>query len=250
MRKDDFFIGWSGDTPRADRRFLLGASLALIAGGGALGATLALDRPPVGNGVWDQGTPRTLRGVLTGLDAYPALRTRDVDGEVRTVFLATTGKTAPEIAARHFDSGAEIAGTLITRGRNAMLAVVDIRMLPPGDIDATAFAPPALVDRGPVMLVGEILDAKCWFGAMRPGYGKTHKACAALCARGGLPLAFCRLGACGDGAVAPLLLDQNGRPFGREVLPLVADPVVLQGRLVEAGDVTAVHTPLSGISRL
>lgn len=25
------------------------------------------------------------------------------------------------------------------------------------------------------MLVGEILDAKCWFGAMRPGYGRIHR---------------------------------------------------------------------------
>ena len=95
------------------------------------------------------------------------------------------------------------------------------------------------------MLAGEILDAKCWFGAMRPGYGKTHKACAALCARGGLPLAFCQLDVCGDGAEAPLLLDQYGRPFGREVLPHIADPVVLNGRLIEAGDVNAVNALLA-----
>lgn len=248
MNKNDFFVGWSAETPSADRRFLLGASLGLIAGAVGLGASLALNRPLVGDGVWDQGTAHTLRGLLSR-DPYPVLRTRSLDGELRTVFLASSGKTAPRIDARYFDHSADIAGTLITRGRHTMMAVAKVEAAS-ADFDAAAFSSPALVDRGPVMLTGEILDAKCWFGAMRPGYGKTHKACAALCARGGLPLAFCQIGACGDGADAPLLLDENGRAFGREILSLVADPVMLQGRLVAVGDVVQVRAPLDAVRRL
>jgi hypothetical protein len=248
MSKDDFFVGWSAETPRADRRFLLGASLGLIAGGGVLGASLAMDRPSIGNGVWDQGRPRTLRGVLSRLP-YPILRTRGLNGEVRTVFLASSGKTTPNIDARSFDRPVQVSGTLITRGRNAMMAVADIEAAS-DDFDAADLGAPAAVDRGPVMLVGEILDAKCWFGAMRPGYGKAHKACAALCARGGLPLAFCQIGACGDGTDAPLLLDEHGLAFGRAILPLVADPVMLQGRLAAVGDVLQVRTSFNSIHRL
>lgn len=248
-RDDDFFIGWSSDASKVDRRFMLGASFALIAGGGALGAALAFDRPPVGDGFWDQGTARTLRGVLSR-DAYPALRTRDLDGAPRTVLLVTSGKTAPQIAARYFDNATEVTGTLITRGRHAMMAVAGIEQVSMPLDSASELDVPASVDRGPVKLVGEILDAKCWFGAMRPGYGKTHKACATLCARGGLPLAFCQLGICGEGAEAPLILDQDGRAFGRAILPLVADPVLLQGRLFEAGDVLRIHAPLSAVCRL
>ncbi|MEQ1819017.1 MAG: hypothetical protein ABL871_10435 [Terricaulis sp.] len=248
MSKDDFFVGWSAETPRANRRFLLGASLGLIAGGGVLGASLAMNRPPIGDGVWDQGTPRTLRGVLSR-SPYPILRTRGLDGEVRTVFLASSGKTAPNIDARSFDRPVDVSGTLIIRGRNAMLAVADIETASDG-FDTADLAAPAAIDRGPVMLVGEILDAKCWFGAMRPGYGKAHKACAALCARGGLPLAFCQIGACGDGSDAPLLLDENGLAFGRAVLPLVADPVTIQGRLVAVGDVLQLRASFGSIRRL
>ncbi len=248
MSRQEFFVGWSAETPRADRRFLLGASLALIAGGGALGASLALDRPPVGDGIWDQGAPHTLRGVLSR-DPYPILRTRGPDGDVRTVFLASSGKTAPDIDARLFDNGADVTGTLITRGRHAMMAVADVQAAP-ADFDAATLAAPAKVDRGPVMLVGEILDAKCWFGAMRPGYGRTHKACAALCARGGLPLAFCQIGACGDGSDAPLLVSENGGAFGRAILALVADPVIVRGRLISVGDVLQVRAPFDAIHRL
>ena len=248
MSRDDFFVGWSAETPRADRRFLLGASLGLIAGGGVLGASLAMNRPPIGDGVWDQGTPRTLRGLLNRMP-YPILRTRGLDGDVRTVFLASSGKTAPDIDARYFDRPMDVSGTLITRGRNAMLAVADVEAAP-DSFDAADLAAPAAVDRGPVMLVGEILDAKCWFGAMRPGYGKAHKACAALCARGGLPLAFCQTGACGESSDGPLLLDEHGLAFGRAILPLVADPVMLQGRLTAVGDVLQVRTSFNAIRRI
>lgn len=248
MKRDDFFIGWSAETPQADRRFLLGAGLALIAGGGALGARLALDRPPVGDGVWDQGATHTLRGVISR-EPYPVLRTRAADGAARTVFLVSSGKTAPRINPRLLGAGVEATGTLLTRGEHAMMAVADIAPAP-ADFDPAPYAALPVVDRGPVMLLGEILDAKCWFGAMRPGYGKTHKACAALCARGGLPLAFCQIGICGDGAEAPLLLDERGHAFGREILPLVADPVSVRGRLVAVGDVLQIRVPLNAIRRL
>jgi len=247
-KREDFFIGWNAETPRVDRRFMLGASLALIAGGGAMGGTLAADRPPVGAGVWEQGEARSLNGLLS-LAPYPSLRTIDLDGAPRTVFLATSGKTAPRIAASLANRMVRIDGTLIQRGRQAMMAVDELRPSAAAH-NLADLTPPVAVDRGPVLLVGEILDAKCWFGAMRPGYGKTHKACAALCARGGLPLAFCQLGACGDGAEAPLLLDQDGRAFGRAVLPLVADPVVLRGRMLEAGDVMQARASLNDIRRL
>lgn len=248
MKQDDFFIGWSAETPRADRRFLLGAGLALIAGGGALGAGLALDRPPVGDGVWDQGTKHTLRGVI-GREPYPVLRSQGRDGAIRTVFLVSSGKTALRLDPRIVGAGADVTGTLITRGDHAMMAVTDMAAAP-ASREVALLVPPPAVDRGLVMLVGEILDAKCWFGAMRPGYGKTHKACAALCARGGLPLAFCQIGACGDAVQAPLLLDADGRAFGRNILPLVADPVSVRGRLVAVGDVLQIRAPLGALHRL
>ena len=40
---------------------------------------------------------------------------------------------------------------------------------------------------GVATLRGEIVDSKCYLGAMKPGDQKTHKACATLCIRGGIP---------------------------------------------------------------
>lgn len=246
MSRDDFFIGWEAEPPKADRRFVLGAGLALTIAGGALAAGLSSDRPRVGDGVWNMGRVVTLRGQLLR-HPYPALRNTDLDGHVRTIFLATGGKSTPALAADLFDRTVAATGTLITRARHAMMAVDTIALSPD---EVATIATPEEVDHGPVLLAGEILDAKCWFGAMRPGYGKTHKACATLCARGGLPLAFCRVDMCGDGADAPLLVNEAGSAFGREIIPLVADPVSVMGRLVGVGDVMHLRAPLSAIRRL
>jgi hypothetical protein len=100
---------------------------------------------------------------------------------------------------------------------------------------------------GHVLLNGEIVDAKCWFGAMNPGYGLTHKACAMLCALGGLPLAFCPAGQCGTGLEAMLFLNEQGKPHGRDILPFVAQKVAVQGALVRHQGFLQLRTALKAI---
>ena len=47
--------------------------------------------------------------------------------------------------------------------------------------------PVQLTKPKPIRLQGEIIDPKCWFGAMKPGEGKVHKSCAIRCISGGIP---------------------------------------------------------------
>ena len=247
-RSAKFFIGWSADIPDLRRRTLLGAGLALAAGGGAgFAAALAGGREAIGSGIWDSGQVRTLHGVLFSRP-YPLLRTLDLGGAARTVFLASDGKTAARLPRELQQRWVRTSGTLISRGANAMLAVEGIEPAP--GTEPAGLRDPPVTDLGEMLLTGEILDAKCWFGAMRPGYGKVHKACAALCARGGLPLAFCRSGDCGTGNEAPLFLDADGSPHGHEVLSLVADPVLVRGRLIRAGDVVQLRAGLAAVRRI
>ncbi|MBL8548348.1 MAG: hypothetical protein JNJ73_00080 [Hyphomonadaceae bacterium] len=247
---DDFFIGWA-PTPEPDRRFLLRAALGLVAIGAGAGGLLASQQAPPGPGQWKQGEVRTWRGLLVR-EPYPALRTLDLDGSPRTAFLATSGKLGVQGRLTNEMCGAvAVRGSLIARGRHAMIAVPD------GDdwITLASASEPDLAemreeDLGEVLLVGEILDSKCWFGAMRPGQGKPHKSCASLCLRGGLPAAFCAGPNCGEGSEAPLFLDAQGRAHGHELLSLAADPVRALGRLVRVGDVTQFRADLSNVARL
>lgn len=251
MSRDRFFIGWEAQ-PDLDRRTLLLGAGALTLAGAGLGAAIARAQQTPQAGAWRQGEVRAWRGTLARAP-YPMLRMRRSDGAVRTAFLATSGKTSvASRIPRGLEGGVVVRASPIEKGEHLMLAAVDgADWIAPDD--AAPLAPPAETDLGAALHVGEILDAKCWFGAMRPGYGKTHKACASLCARGGLPLAFCiaASGVCGgEDAESPLFLDENGAAHGRAIIPLVADPVLAIGRMVRVGDVTQFRAALRDIRRL
>ena len=120
-------------------------------------------------------------------------------------------------------------------------------------LDKNATVDPALAfpvgqALGEVSLSGEILDSKCWFGAMRPADGKVHKACASLCIRGGIPPAFFARGS--DGQSALMIMTAGGRAHGPGLLGLVADPVRISGSVRRVGDLLVLDAPLSQIQRL
>ncbi len=247
-----FFIGWASDMPPPDRRFFLRTGLVLTTAAAALGGGLAaLQRPP-GTGSWDQDDVREWRGIAT-VEPYAMLRTHDLNAQgPRTALLSCLGKCG--VAARIGSLAGQsvvVTGSLIQRGPHAMIAVDEV-----GDwirADTPALPDPGLRFAAPealgeVRLTGEILDSKCWFGAMRPSEGLVHKACASLCIRGGLPPAFFARGPGPQGAL--LIMTSGGRAFGPELLPLVADPVQLSGRVFRRGDLLFVDAPLSGIRRV
>jgi len=83
---------------------------------------------------------------------------------------------------------------------------------------------------GEVVLRGEIVDYKCFLGAMKPGDGKTHKACATLCISNGIPPVL--VSRKGDALEYTLLSDRTDRSAAESVLPFVGEPVRVRGGLV------------------
>ena len=248
MDEEDFFNGFSPKMSKADRRFMLGATLALLTGAGLAGAGFAMRRPGPSEARWDQGAMQRFRGVLVE-QPYPTLLRADEQGALRPMLLSGYGKIAlPRLGAP--PALVEIEGSMIARGPFAMVAVRDAAAYARLPRTPAALPGPAPEDLGPVSQRGEILDAKCWFGAMNPGEGLTHKACAALCARGRLPLSFCVLDGCGDAGEIVLFLDQAGRPRGREVIPYLADAVLADGRMVRRNGFLEFRVPLGGITRI
>ena len=244
------FIGWA-ETPPADRRFFLRAGTGLTAAAAALGLGLAaLQRPP-GTGLWDPDAVREWRGIVSA-EPYAMLRTNDLGGGARTALLSCLGKCG--VAARIGALAGQavvVKGSLIQRGQHSMIAVDEegdwIRA--DGETAADpALAFPSALPLGEVNLSGEILDSKCWFGAMRPAEGKVHKACAALCIRGGIPPTFFARGSNGQGAL--MIMTSGGRAYGNALLSLLADPVRVNGNVQRVGDLLVLDAPLSQIQRL
>jgi hypothetical protein len=249
MSKDDFFIGWA-ETPDVDRRFMLGAGLSIITGTTAVGIGIAARQRPVGSGTWNMGEIREWRGIATA-EPYGMLRTLDLDGTERTALLACQGKcgVSAKIGALA-GKPVVVKGSLIQRNAHAMIAVVDgldwIREDPDGSIDGLAFPDPEpIMD---VTLSGEIMDTKCWFGAMRPARGKIHKSCASLCIRGGLPPAFYVRDL--QDQTALMVMTSGGYGHNKDLLPYVAEAVSITGQLQRFGDLFLLDAPVSAITRL
>ena len=98
-----------------------------------------------------------------------------------------------------------------------------------------AVDPVDVTDLGSWRLSGEICDGKCYAGAMQPGTGLAHKACANLCLIGGTPAVFVAKGAV-DGASFFMLSDETGEPLDERLYGITAVLLSAEGQIERRGD--------------
>ncbi len=233
--KNNFFVGYNAKLPRPDRRAMVLAGSAGLVGAALAGAKLAVHQRALGDGNWDQQKTITVEGVVEQ-SPYPVLRTAALDGKMRSVSLVCANKCGVDAQLAPLEGKSVwVRGSVISRGRHKLLAVVENAEWI-GTAETTQHLPPVTEEYlGRAALSGEILDAKCWSGAMRPGEGKVHKACATLCIRmGGTPW-FVAKDKKAKRAVF-VLTGPEGQPIRQEVLPLVGEPVRVAGRLFRRDD--------------
>ncbi len=231
----DFFVGYLPASSAVRRGLLLGG-LAAGLGAGAAGWSIASRQAPAGDGLWNQGEARHWRGVLT-VEPYPMLRLAQPDGTSRAALLCCPDKCGVQAeVAQYAGQSVVVLGSPIRRQGLLMIAAgshYDWIAADPSALPLAASAPPNPL--GPVTFEGELLDSKCWLGAMKPGSGLTHKGCAVLCVRGGMPLML--VTPTGPGrSRAWLATDAAGSPLGEDVVPYLADPVRLTGQALMTGD--------------
>ncbi len=246
---NDLYVGYLA-VPRRQRRFLwmlVPAGLwALL----AASALIAWSQPGAGSGVWDNATARAFTGVIVG-NPYPMLYADDRgDGTPGFLLLVEMGKHGAHRAAAFDGQRVRLSGWLLHREGRVMLE------LEPGDrgiavtVAGTELrSPPAPMDLGPVSLPGEIVDSKCFLGAMKPGHGKTHKECATLCIAGGIPPMLVSHDTRGNRTFY-LLANESGGPLDRAALPYIADPVEVTGQLERRGDLLVLRLHATAIHRL
>lgn len=242
-QSDEFFVGYL-KTPHGLGRFLRAGAIVLLIVGGALAAALAASQRDPGLGAWDVDHATVLEG-LVQTEPCPLIRVAGQQGQVMTILLVSQGKLgAAERLAPFNGQLVRVRGHTLERGRVRMFELDDDAKAVEAvstNTAMTSMAPrtlalPAPSDRRAVTLRGEIVDPKCFAGAMKPGEGKTHKACAVLCLRGGIPPMF----VAEDGR-AYLLVDENGRsPTGgalEAILPKVGEFGEFHGQASTRGDV-------------
>ena len=252
--QDEMFIGWA-KAPAVDRRFLLGAlPFGLLAGGGA-SALIASELDDPGPGAWLTNATHKVTGALVAAP-YPMIRVPAPSAPfgMRTVLIVTQGKCTSALKLDEQNAmPVEAAGALIQRKDRQMLEVppfLEDWLNPAAITIEPGLVAPAPQSLGEATLSGMIMDSKCFFGVMRPGRGKTHKACASLCIRGGIPASF--WAQTRDGRELVLLLtDETGAAINvEEIIPFVADPVEAIGEIVRVGDLLQYRLNTSKLQRL
>ncbi|MCY4589279.1 MAG: hypothetical protein OXE86_01680 [Alphaproteobacteria bacterium] len=231
-RESQFFVGYL-PTPRPLVAFLAVVTVVALGLGIGAGIAIVLAQQDHGAGRFLPGQ-QTLRGIVQ-TDPYPVLR---MPGS--TVVLAGLGKRGVQSrAARLAGKPVQLGGRFLGRDAGAanLLQVggrVKFRELEdPGDLAQWTPAPDRVL--GTFRLKGEIVDSKCYLGAMRPGRGKVHLACASLCIMGGIPPMFVVHGEQQPPELL-LLAGPDGGPVPREVLAQVALYVELEGELLARDD--------------
>jgi hypothetical protein len=247
MGADEFFIGWEPEPPRGIVRFVRRRVVLVLLAAPALAFGIAGLQGTIGVARFS-GEVREWRGVLLR-DPVPMLvvDAADAAGGSRVHYLVDPLKfgfdagVAEQFHLRHVT----LRGTLIHRDDGqAMIEVV------PGTVAASGVAGSGDPLGGPerlgrMTLRGEIVDSKCYLGAMNPGVLKPHRACAMLCIEGGIPPILVVRGK-GREAGYFLLLDDGGRAVNREILEWVALPVEIEGEVERAGELFVLKAPLSG----
>lgn len=230
-----FFVGFL-PVPARLRLFLIGTCLILLALFGATGYVIATTQADPGPGAFrfDYGR-QEVTGILTS-DPYPVMHVTQGSERIpagHSIILSGGGKNGTQDRTDPLDGQmATIRGVLLERGDLDMLQMNGR----PDAMDAGGPASlPEPVDLGRWRIAGEICDGKCLAGAMRPGTGLAHRACANLCLSGGVPPVFAASQPV-EGYEFMLIGGPDGGPITGALLDYTALYISVEGRLELRGD--------------
>ncbi len=233
-----FFIGFLAP-PAGLRPFLISAMLSIVAFFGALGTMMALSQDDPGDGAFrfDLGR-QTVTGVLE-TTPYPIVHVTEGNENIpsgHTLMLSGQGKNGAIGRGAPLDGQVvTVSGVLLNRGDLDMMQLRGGQNgLGPAEGATPAQAPEA-EPLGRWRLAGEICDGKCLAGAMRPGRGLSHKACADLCLVGGIPPVFVSTQPV-EGEEFLMITGPDGTELPDAAREWIATFVSVEGEITRRGD--------------
>lgn len=230
---DEFYTGYLPEAPPGIASHVKWAVLFLFLMVSVVAVLLANAQRPFDVAFFEFGTTRTFEGTVE-LTPHPVLLVDRPGAETPSrYYLVAFGKMGADDQVRDLaGQRVSLEGTLIHRDDQVMIELVEGSV---GAAEGAASGATASESFGQLTLRGEIVDSKCYFGVMKPGRGKPHRACASLCIRGGIPPVFVVTEEGGPSSHL-LLVGADGRAVNEEVLDLVAEPLEVTGEVVRMGD--------------
>ncbi len=259
--KNEFYIGYIPKAPKGIAWFVIAFVVILFVVMGGVSYFLSTSHDHITNGTYEYGELTEVKGVIR-MEPVPHIRIlADSEGKVgKNIMLIDFGKfgarTSVEkmqkkIGANISEYEVTIRGTLVyqdgftlmelTEKENALLShekldnAIRYKVYPTTMINKT--------------LTGEIVDAKCYFGSMKPAQSKPHRSCAILCISGGIPPVFV-VQTPENTAEYYILKGLKGEDINEEVLDFVADATNIQGMVTELDEWNILYIDPQKIKRL
>lgn len=246
VREDpnEFFIGYAPPMPPRLARFVKRVVIGLACGVSVWAVTVAAGHVRLEGGTFEFGHPERFVGTIVERP-YPALRPDDDDLKgTPWLLLVAAGKHGADALVSGLDGQhVTLTGTRIRRGTHTMIEIEPASLVVDGSepsLTAAAMRAESFGNR-PTKVRGEIVDSKCFLGVMVPGFGKTHKDCASLCLRGGIPPALYVRDRAGQSSVM-LLTGPAGEPIGAQALQVVGEAIDMTGTLQRQGGWLVLRT--------
>lgn len=237
MSEKPFFVGYL-PVPSGLKTFLLSVAVLVMAGLATAGFLMgaAQDDPGPGAFRFDYGR-QTVTGVIE-MTPYPILHVTEGNDRIKpgdSFMMTAGGKSGVDGRAMPLNGQlAQASGVVLERGDLYMLQVRGGRN---GLRAAEGDAPEVPVEpQGRWQLTGEICDGKCLAGAMRPGRGLAHKACANLCLLGDVPPIFVSTQPV-MGSEFLLVTGPGGTRLPRDAYDYVAQFITAEGNVTRRGDI-------------
>jgi len=231
-----FFVGYL-NIPEGLKGFLVKVSLLLFFGfvAGAVLAGATQDDPGKAGFRFDFGR-QTVQGTVQA-EPYPMLHVTKGNDRIKageTLMLSGQGKSGAMAGIVKLEGiSIEATGILLNRGDLRMLQLLGGKR---GFKSLEKDAPiPGVEPLGTWRVQGEICDGKCLAGAMQPGRGLAHKACANLCLIGDIPPVFVSSNPI-EGEEFFLVGDATGGPLSSDAYDFVGQFVEIEAELERQGD--------------
>ena len=243
-QRKEFFVGYL-PMPDGLKPFCQWIAVGLLVVGLGFAYWVSSSQKAVGKGQWLLAEEKTYQGYLSH-NPYPVLHV--IGDQPEAIILMSRGKhSSANLTAELDGKEVTVTGFPIERGGWKLLELrdqSDVTVV--NSQNVFEVVPQAL---GEVTLSGEIIDSKCFMGVMKPGEGKVHRACAAMCIAGGIPPMLVVNQADGN-RYGYILIGPQGQAAAELVLQDIAVPVSVFGQLERRGDLTYLRISENGINRI
>ncbi|HEX5171460.1 MAG TPA: hypothetical protein VFW11_19920 [Cyclobacteriaceae bacterium] len=234
-KPDEFYIGYLPKAPDKTARIVTRTVFTLVLLILLVCTLVVLNQRKFSSGTFEYGQLTVIEGIFSE-SPVPNLRVND-GGKSKMILLVGFGKmgamptitTLEEKSGKNFNGQyVELKGTRIYDHEKELMQITveDNLEVEVGSIPEN-FPPVITKSLGTHSFLGEIVDPKCFLGVMKPAEGKPHRSCAIRCIAGGIPPIFSIRNSDVDFVIL------TGEKINAEIIPLVGDPVELQGDVIQ-----------------